>query len=89
MPFPRKRRAMVGDAVIRGLRMDTNLAAVVLDVAKQIAAATGEPPNAAGAARHLIRIGSEQWTGVSSMEREGFFRGIAEAKRKFAEAGAE
>lgn len=77
---------MKGDGVIRGLRLEPELADLILQLAQERAEALGEEPNAAATARHLMRIGSGRWTAVSSAEREGFFRGVAEAKRRFAES---
>jgi hypothetical protein len=80
---------MKGSALIRGLRLESDLAAQVLDYAKTMAAELGLPePNAAAAARHLMRLGL-QYSAADSCHREGFKAGLAMGKRRMNQALAE
>ena len=73
-------------SVIRGLRMETELAQALTRYAESQAKAHGlKKANLASAARHLIRIALKT-NPEHSCKREGYFAGIAESKRKMAEA---
>ncbi len=76
-------------SVISGLRLETDLAAELVDYARDMAGAHGEEKaNVAAAARDLIRRGLLATGGRHRpfCEIEGYFKGIAEAKRKIANA---
>lgn len=85
---------MLGDSMIRGLRLEPDLAQALTAYAETQAdahsLATGEviPPNVVAAARDLLRrgLGLRSNDHRSSCEREGYFRGLAEARRKMADA---
>ncbi len=83
---------MLGEALVRGLRLETDLAAALADYAqtqaREHSEAAGEliEPNMAGAARDLLRRGLGLCSGAHSCEREGFFRGLREARQKMASA---
>ena len=73
--------------MVRGLRLESDLARALIAYAEQQARAHDVEPNIAAAARDLLRKGLSLCSGAHSCEREGYFRGIAQARRKMAEAG--
>lgn len=75
-------------SVISGLRLEKELALALVAYAETMAEAHKAPMNVAAAARDLIRRGLAATKGqhAPSCDREGYFRGIAEAREKMARA---
>lgn len=70
-----------------GLRMEPDLARAFLAYAETQAQAHGiERPNLTAAARDLLRRALGLCKGEHSCRREGYFAGLAEARKKMAEA---
>jgi len=71
--------------------MDTELANAVTEYTKWYAREHEVEPNVAAAVRHLLREalshgGHMDCHGAASCRKEGYFAGIAETRRKLAEA---
>ena len=94
-------KKMAGDGLIRGLRLEPELARAVRAYAVQRAqdhsAVKGETvqPNMAAAARDLMRRGlagcAVEFHGTGGRDsgyREGYFAGLAEARREMGKVGA-
>lgn len=100
VPRKKGQKDPTGSGLVRGLRLEPELAQALRfyaeKQAEENALATGEPtaPNMASAARDLLRrglatIGGGQFSGAAVLDdsgyREGYFRGLAEVRRKIAE----
>lgn len=82
-----RRKKLVGEALIPGLRMDPELARAFLVYAESHAEMHGlEKPNLTAVARDLLRRGLDLCDGEHSCRKEGYFAGLAEARKKMAEA---
>lgn len=102
VPRTKGRHDPLGSALVRGLRLEPALARALRVYAEKQAeehtTATGEATevNMAAAARDLLRrglaavAGGGYFNGATAVNdsgyREGYFRGLAEARRKIAEA---
>lgn len=75
-----------GEGLIRGLRLEPNLAIALRRYAESQAVAHGAAPNMAAAARTLLRQALQVERGEHNCKREGYFAGLAEARRKIAKA---
>lgn len=85
--MPATRRAkMTGESVLRGLRLEPDLAHALQNYAQGQAEIHGVDVNMAAAARTLLRQALGVCNGEHACQREGYFRGLAEARRKMAEA---
>ena len=84
--MPRVAR-FVGESIVRGLRLEPDLAnALRLYAEKQARAHGNDKINMASAARTLLREGLRLVHGEHNCTREGYFAGIADAKAKMAAA---
>jgi hypothetical protein len=77
---------MLGESVARGLRLEPDLARALRAYAVKVAEEHETEVNIAAAARDLLRRALGLCSGAHSCEREGYFRGLAEARRKLATA---
>lgn len=75
---------MLGQSVLRGLRLEPDLAAALVAYAQHQSAEHGTVLNLAAAARDLLRRQLGVCTAGHSCHREGYFAGLAEARRKLA-----
>jgi cytochrome c-type biogenesis protein CcmH/NrfG len=83
--MPRTAR-FVGESIVRGLRLEPDLAEALKRYAETQAKAHGAPVNMASAARTLLREGLRLEHGEHNCKKEGYFAGIAEAREKMATA---
>jgi hypothetical protein len=76
---------MTGESVLRGLRLEPDLAKALRAYAETQAKAHGEEsPNMSAAARTLLRLALNVARGEHSCKREGYFAGLKEARQKIA-----
>lgn len=74
-------------SVVRGLRLEPDLAQALVSYAESQAKAHGGAPiNMAAAARTLLREALGVAHGEHNCKSEGYFRGLAEARKKLGEA---
>ena len=86
MPRPRRKK-LVGESLVPGLRMEPDLARAFIQYAHSHAEHHGLPsPNLTAAARDLLRRGLEMCSNEHSCKKEGYFAGLAEARQKMAQA---
>ncbi len=84
----RRDRGVYNGSVIAGLRLEPELAQALVEYARGQAAAHGEArANVASAARDLLRRGLDLCSSEHSCAKEGYFRGLAEARAGLAGAG--
>lgn len=81
-----RRGALRGGGLIRGLRLEPDLARALTAYAQTQAQAHGTDINMASAARDLLRLGLKLCSGRHSCDREGYFAGVARAKQEMATA---
>jgi hypothetical protein len=74
----------MGESVLRGLRLEPDLARALRRYAGTQAAAHGQAVNLAAAARMLLREALGVAHGEHNCKREGFFAGLREARQKIA-----
>lgn len=77
---------MTGESVLRGLRLEPDLALALRKYAESQAVSHGIGVNMAAAARTLLREALRTSQGVHNCKREGYFAGLAEARTKIATA---
>jgi len=76
---------MTGESVLRGLRLEPDLAQALRRYAETQAVAHGEDTvNMASAARTLLREALRLAHGEHACTREGYFKGLREARQKIA-----
>ena len=75
---------MTGESVLRGLRLEPDLASALRAYADSQAKAHGVDANMAAAARTLLREALDVAHGAHNCKREGYFAGLAEARTKIA-----
>jgi len=99
MGRPRGSKNTLGDALVRGLRLEVPMAQAIrryaVELAGKHADLAGKPtePNMAAAARDLLRRGlatlGSQFHGAGSPDdagyREGYLRGLADVRKRLAE----
>ena len=82
-----KPRKTIGRSIIRCMKLEADFAQAFVTFANNYAVQHQLPQvSYLAAARHLMRLGLEFCSEEHSCEREGYFRGIAEAKAKLAGA---
>ncbi len=81
-----RQKGMKGDGLVRGLRLEPDLAAALRAYSVQQGLAHGMAPNMAAAARDLLRKGLVLCSGEHSCQKEGYFAGLAEARKRIGEA---
>jgi hypothetical protein len=81
-----KEARFLGESVVRGLRLEPDLARALRQYAQAQAQAHGVEVNIASAARTLLRQGLNVARGEHNCRREGYFAGLAEARKKIAGA---
>jgi len=77
---------VMGESVLRGLRLEPDLARALRQYAKSQAATHGQDVNLASAARTLLREALGVARGEHNCRREGYFAGLREARTKIAGA---
>jgi hypothetical protein len=78
---------MTGESVLRGLRLEPDLAKALRRYAETQAQAHGESSvNMAAAARTLLRSALNVAKGEHACKREAYFTGLREARQKIAGA---
>ena len=81
-----RRDGMMGEGLIRGLRLEPELARAVTAYAEDQAAMHETKINMASAARDLLRRGLKATAGRHSCDQEAYFRALAEARKRIAKA---
>jgi hypothetical protein len=76
----------MGESVLRGLRLEPDLARALRRYAETQAKTHGQEVNLASAARTLLREALGVARGEHNCKREGFFAGLREARAKIAGA---
>jgi hypothetical protein len=77
---------LTGESVLRGLRLEPDLARALRRYAETQATAHGQAVNLASAARTLLREALQVAKGEHNCRREGYFAGLREARTKIAGA---